>query len=66
MCASCNLLQPPVTSSLFQTFASKPCSQTPLAFVLPFKSETKLHSHTKQQAKLQFMFLNSRPKDKWF
>ena len=31
MCASvCNRLQPPVTSSLSQTFFSNPCSQTPL------------------------------------
>ena len=37
-----------------QIFSSAPYSQTPSAYVPPSVSATKFHTHTKQQAKLQF------------
>jgi hypothetical protein len=49
----CSFLQLPITSSLFgQTFSSAPCSQTPSVYILPLRSETKFHSHTKPRTKL--------------
>ena len=50
-----NLLHSPVTSSLLgPNFPSTPCSQTPSASFPPAVSTTKFHTHTKQQAILQF------------
>jgi hypothetical protein len=40
--------------SLVQKISSAPCFQIPSVHALSLMSETKLHTHTKLQAKLQF------------
>ena len=53
----CNLLHSAVTSSLLGPnilLNTMFCSQTPSASFRPAMSTTKLHTHTKQPAKLQF------------
>ena len=51
----CNLLHPPLPRpSQVQIFSSTPYSQTPSASFPPAMTTTKFHTHTKQQAKLQF------------
>ena len=51
----CSFLHSPVTSSLLgPVFSSAPYSLTPSAYVPPLKWATNFHTHTKQQAKLQF------------
>ena len=51
----CSLLHSPVTSPLLSPISySAPCFQTPSAYVPPSMWATKFHTHTKQQAKLQF------------
>jgi len=44
------LLLPPSRPNI----SSAPCSQTPLAYVLPLMCDSKFHTHTKKQETLQF------------
>jgi hypothetical protein len=44
----------PLPPSQFKIFPSAPCLRIPTIFVFPLMWDTKLHTHTKLQAKLQF------------
>jgi hypothetical protein len=42
----------------FKLFSSEPCSQIPLVYVLPLKSETTFHTHANLQAQFSFVYIN--------